>query len=364
MSGKLNGSDTTRLTLVVEPNPEGHHLDYVGLIVDSCRSRGRRAVVLTTADAIESTQWSVHLGTIAPEVTIQPARAFSLADIARVATEASADLTIIPDGDKYLFDIFRKGWTGPGKLSVLSMRADGQPKKSIWPLRLRGIAKKALILGADLRPRVRVSALRSPHVRRSEPLHWIPDPVVLRCTSEERHKVRDDLRSHGDRYWVGVYGVITPRKNLPQIIHALLGQPNVPNIGLLIAGSIDEEVVEAAEPLLRTFDAAGGQVVHLSGTLTDAEFDAAIGAVDCVVVAYTNEGPSGIALRAAASGRRLVLAGAKSLNRDARYLGEQAIWSTLDVESLSRAIQQASSLPPPRESVVSVGAEAFLAGLT
>ncbi|KDF00734.1 hypothetical protein Y900_017775 [Mycolicibacterium aromaticivorans JS19b1 = JCM 16368] len=316
--------------------------------------------MVTTADAVESTQWDVHLAAIAPEIAIRPAEAFTLKGIASAATDVNAPLTIVPDGDQYLFPILRYGWTGPGRLSVLSMRADGQPKESIWPTRVRGVAKKLVIFGADQRSRVRVSALRSPHVRRYEPLRWIPDPVVLRGTPELKHKMKQDLVGYGERYWFGIYGVITPRKNLPLIVQALTGQPNV---GLLIAGSLDTQVEQEVKPLLQRFVAGGGHVVHLSGTLTDAEFDAAIGAVDCVVVAYTNEGPSGIALRAAASGRRLVLAGAKSLKRDARYLREQAIWSNLDVESLSQAMGRARLLPAPGESVVKVGADAFIAGL-
>ena len=130
----------------------------------------------------------------------------------------------------------------------------------------------------------------------------------------------------------------------------------------MIAGSIDAQVSEAIAPLLAKFAAVGGQVLHLSGILTDAEFDGAISAVDCVVVAHSNEGPSGVVLKAAASGRRLILAGARSLKRDATYLGEQAMWSTLDAEALNQAIRQAKWLPEPR-STVKLGTEGFLAAL-
>ncbi len=159
----FDSRNTGQASLIVEPNPEGHRLDYVGLfLVESFRSRGQRAVVVTTADAVESTQWDVHLAAIAPEIAIRPAEAFTLKGIASAATDVNAPLTIVPDGDQYLFPILRYGWTGPGRLSVLSMRADGQPKESIWPTRVRGVAKKLVIFGADQRSRVRVSALRSP----------------------------------------------------------------------------------------------------------------------------------------------------------------------------------------------------------
>jgi len=171
--------------------------------------------------------------------------------------------------------------------------------------------------------------------------------------------MRDRLDAYGERYWIGVFGHITPRKNLSLILSSILDQSDV---GLMIAGPIDAEVSEAIAPLLEKFAAGGGRVLHLSGFLTDAEFDSAISAVDCVVVAQSNEGPSGIVAKAAASGRRLVLAGAKSLKRDAQYLGEQATWSPLASVALSQAIRQASSLPEPRNTV-NLGTEGFLAAL-
>ena len=239
------------------------------------------------------------------------------------------------------------------------MRADGQTIESRLLRQARGVAKKTLAFSAGLYPRVRVSALRSPLVHRRGPLRWAPDPITLSCTAGQITNMRARLEGHGDRYWIGVFGVITARKNLPLIIQAILDQPDV---GLMIAGSIDAEVSEEIAPLLAKFAAAGGHVLQLSETLTDAEFDGAISAVDCVVVAHSNEGPSGVVLKAAASGRRLVLAGAMSLKRDAAYLGEQAMWSPLDVEALSQAIAQAKRMPEPR-STVKVGAEGFLAAL-
>jgi glycosyltransferase involved in cell wall biosynthesis len=359
MSRKSKTVDMGPLTLIVEPNPHGHRLYYVGLLIDSCRTRGRRALVLTTATAVESTEWSVHLAAKAPEVVIHPPHAFAFSDIAQAATDAGADLTTIPDGDRYLASVLRKGWPGPGELALLVIRADGQPRNSPWLKQVRGVAKKTLAWSAGLRPRVRVSALRSPLARRRGPLRWTADPITLHCTEEHKHRTRERLDGYGDRYWLGVFGVITPRKNVPLIIQSILDQPD---IGLVIAGSIDAQVSEAIAPLLAKLTAVGGQVLHLPGTLTDAEFDGAIGAVDCVVVAHSNEGPSGVVFKAAASGRRLILAGAESLKRDAAYLGEQAMWSRLDAEALNQAVRRARRLPRPGTTVI-LGADEFLAAL-
>jgi glycosyltransferase involved in cell wall biosynthesis len=172
--------------------------------------------------------------------------------------------------------------------------------------------------------------------------------------------MRERLDSHGDRYWLGVFGAITPRKNLPLIVEAILDQPEV---GLLIAGIVHPEVSHAVAPLLSRFVTNGGQVISLEGPLTDAEFDSAIGAVDCVVAAHSNEASSGVVLRAAASGRRLVLAGAGYLRRDAGSLGDQATWSPLELDELRRAIRQARALPAPRVRV-ELNADEFVRALT
>ena len=347
------------LTLIVEPNPKGHRLYYVGLLVESCRSQGRSVLILTTATALKSAEWSTHLAAKAPQVIIQASHAFALSNIAEAATTAGATLTILSDGDRYLLPIVRRGWPGAGELSVLVLRADGQPRATPWLRHMRGAAKKTLAWSASLRPRIRVSALRSPLVRRRGPLRWAPDPVTLSCTADDMNTMRRRLECYGDRYWIGVFGVITARKHLPLIIESILDQPD---IGLVIGGSIDAQVAQEIGRLLVKFAAGGGHVLHLNGTLTDAEFDSAISAVDCVVVAHSNEGPSGVVLKAAASGRRLVLAGAKSLKRDAECLGDQAIWCSLNAAALDRAIRQVRRSPEAK-SKVNLDIEGFVAAL-
>jgi glycosyltransferase involved in cell wall biosynthesis len=171
--------------------------------------------------------------------------------------------------------------------------------------------------------------------------------------------MREKMDADGSRYWLGVFGAITPRKNLHLIIESIIEQTD---IGLLMAGSIDPQVSKTIAPLLAQFTSNGGKVYQISGPLTDAEFDSAIAAVDCVVAAHSNEGPSSVVLKAVAAGRRLVLAGAKSLQKDAAHLRGQATWSDLDVKALRRAIRQAQTLPPP--PTVEHSAEEFVKSLT
>ena len=348
------------LTLIVEPNPGGHRLHYVGILVEECHAQGDKVVVLTTATAVESAEWRIHLDEQAPKAIIQYPKDFQLPDIASVAARIGATNTILPDADGHLISALRHGWVGPGMLTLLVMRADVQPGPPLaWMQPAKTLVKRALILVAGCRPGIRVFALRSPLVPRRGPLRWIAEPVKLSGSSQQTYAMREKINGDESRYWLGVFGAITPRKNLPLVIESILDQPD---IGLLIAGSVDPQVSKNIAPLLAKFIANGGKVHHMPGPLTDVEFDSAIGAVDCVVAAHSNEGPSNVVLKAVASGRRLVLAGAKSLRQDAAHLKGQATWCNLNVNSLRRAIRQARSLPEP--AAVEPSTDEFVKALT
>jgi hypothetical protein len=351
------------VTLVVEPIPAGHRLYYVALLVNEIRAKGGRPVVLTTTSAVESSQWAIHLGEHPPETVTQAAGNFSLLDIAAISARFSARSTIVPNADHHLVSIIRQGWKGPGNLKLFVMRAEAaQPGPPLSRMRpAKTAAKRFLIWIAGLQPRVQVFALRNPLSRRTGLLNWVADPITFHGTSEQRDAMRQRLNAAGeDRYWLGVFGAICLRKNLPLIIEAITDEPD---IGLLIAGYVQPEVQAAANPLLSLFIANGGVVIQLSGPMNDVDFDSAIGAVDCVVVAQLTEGSSSIVLRAAALGRRLILAGARSLRRDAASLGDQATWSALDAGAIRKALQRARHLPDP-DTQVRLSAEEFLKSLT
>jgi len=302
----------------------------------------------------------VYVGRYDPEFHLSLPSEFTLPDIAKVSTGIKATTTILLDADRHLVPLLGRGWKGPGKLTVLVMVPEGQPGLLALTGPAKTLAKKTLMRVAGFHRKVRVFPLISPLAPRRGSLNWIADPVVLKSSVSQIRAMRERLDSHGDRYWLGVFGAITPRKNLPLIVEAILDHPEV---GLLIAGTVNPEVSHAVAPLLSRFIANGGQVIRLEGPLTDAEFDSAIGAVDCVVAAHSNEASTGVVLRAAASGRRLVLAGAGYLRRDAGYLGEQATWSPLELDELRQAIQQARSLPAPQVKI-ELNADEFVRALT
>ncbi|HPZ14620.1 MAG TPA: hypothetical protein PLK04_10335 [Bacillota bacterium] len=334
------------MKLIVEPYAAGHRLYYVALLLKELMSRGEDVTLLTTSTTVESAEWQVHLSAITPAVLERPLDEFNLTDIAAVSASVGSELTIIPNADAELLPVIIQGWRGPGALKLLVMRAQSaQPGPPFPRLRpLKTLVKRALIRAADLRSSVDVYALRNPLSPPGRVLNWVPDPIVLNCTPQQQKKLEAQLDAHGDRYWFGVFGAICPRKNLPLIAAAIADQQDC---GLVIAGSVADDVAKDSAPFLEAFTANGGAVIQLPGPLTAEEFDSAIATVDCVIVAQSEEGSSSIVLRAAALGRRLIVAGAKSLKKDASYLPQHAEWCRLEVDVVRTAMSKARFRPQP-----------------
>lgn len=348
-----------RRILIVEPNAPGHYLWYVKLLVEACVRNGAAARILTTNATAHSTEWDLHLGDSVPTPILSSAEDLSIQEIESVAKCCNIDITVMPSGDAFLASLARRGWKGPGSLRVLFMRSEAQPSHQFrWVRAGKTALKRALILWLNALPRVQAFVLRSPLTARRGPFNWIPDPVSISCTNKDVDSIATLLRPHGDRYWLGIFGAINSRKNVPLVLEAI---SNSPDVGLVLAGKISPSIEAEIHPLIQAFRSQGGSVVRLDGPLTDAQLDATIAAVHCVVAAHSNEGSSGVVLKAATLGRRLVLAGAKSLRRDAQQLPGQAVWSPLDAGSIRQAIAASRGLAAP--TALDLGSEQFTSSL-
>ncbi len=331
----IGGAHSGRTVLIVEPNVSGHRLYYVALLVRNCASAGDRVVIATSPGASTADEWKVHLSDIVHgSVTVITTRKFELEAIAQLAHNVRSSITVIPDGDRHVLQVLKRGWHGHGDLSLLAMRPDAQPTGSAARMLITGHAKKLLIMAADRRRKTQVSALRSPLVNRTWPISWVADPVAVINDDDARKSVRKKLSSGAGLYWVGVVGSITPRKNLDIVARAVLATPGA---GLAIAGSVEASVERDNAVLLNALRDSG-RLVRWPGTVGDAEFDAIIHEVDCIVAAHSNEGPSGIVGKAAIVGTPLVLAGASSLRKDARSLHGRARWCSLNERGIAAGI--------------------------
>lgn len=79
----------------------------------------------------------------------------------------------------------------------------------------------------------------------------------------------------------------------------------------------------------------GVSIVQADRQLSSAELDSFISIADCVVLAHSNESPSGILGKAAAAQRAILAAGASTLRRDVMQLGDGANWCPLDPVALA-----------------------------
>jgi glycosyltransferase involved in cell wall biosynthesis len=162
-------------------------------------------------------------------------------------------------------------------------------------------------------------------------------------------------------FWFGVVGKIGQRKNLP-IVAAAVAALDRANVALVVAGQIDEGILQEATPHLDRIREAGGRVEIIDRLLTESEMDQMIMELDCVVLAHSNDGPSGILGKAVAAGTRIVAAGASTLRADCRHIGAGAEWVTMTERLLSEALARAILKPRPQSSLLASPAE-FTAGL-
>lgn len=331
--------------LIVEQNPTGHRLFYVRVLVDAALAAGARVVVLLGPDPAPEAE-QVHLTSVIDRVELLRQPLVSHGELARLSRELEADRVVVPDADRFALRLaLRRQWQGSGRLSLLIMRESAQPTGS--PI-VDGV--KTQLRTAAFR---RTARLRNVDLRVLKSAGWVGtarfpvavDPVVITSSDRSVEQFREVNRMDGGRYWFAVLGAISARKNLGLIVEALRNVPS--RWGLLVAGQLDEDISGELRDRLRSMVSAGSAIV-VDRLLSDDELDTAVKAADCLVLAHSNEGPSGLLGKAAASGTRVVAAGAQSLKRDVTALGELGDWAELDEAALAALLQHATRQPRPR----------------
>lgn len=341
-------------------NVGGHRLAYVKHVVEYCNRQGYRAVVGLPESAAASPEFAEHLSDPFLRfdlVTVEP----TYSGLMSLSRHARADVTVATDGDAAIGQLLRAGrWRGHGRLSILVMREAAQSGSALR----RAVVSRAKLWSrrvVRLMPNVRVSVLKATHWRgeASEPV--TRDPTVLTATASSVAGFSAMAGLDSDRYWFGVVGAISPRKNLPLIADAIrsLG----PDVGLLVAGNLTVDARNEVREHLWVEDLELPKLVVIDRLLTDEELDSAIVACNCVVLAHTNEGPSGVLGKAIAANTSIVAAGAESLRRDVAGLGSRAIWVPLERDALVAALSDIRADNTGDVSALVAGPEEFAAGL-
>lgn len=337
-------SATSRSILIVEDNPDGHRLYYVSLLASVAAASGDSVTIGTTKEAVASPEWLVHIAPMSNQVGVVFLDDYSLSSIGATAQTLHIDHVVVPDGDSVVYELSRgKRWAGHGTITVLIMREKGQQTAVPGVALLTSMAKTALFLSASVRPKVDVRILKSATWRGFSMLPVSRDPVTL--TPAVLGKRATLLPC--EAFWFGVVGKVGHRKNLPLVAAAIasLGRGDV---GLIVAGQVDQGVIERARPHIDQIRRNGGAVQIVDRLLGDSEIDHLVADLDCVVLAHSNDGPSGILGKAVAAGTRVVAAGASTLKSDCRHIGSGAQWVALRPEPISKALARALEIPRPR----------------
>ncbi len=334
-----------RRIVIVEPNSSGHHFYYVRLLAERAlqKSQDCEVVLLTTEASRNSREYQIHLARISKlKTTCLSSDDFRLSNLSSNPLVRDSAQVSFPESDKLLFQIALGHWKISAPTTFLVMRPDGEPRKIKGLGYLVGLSKKFLIIASNLRSNIKVYGLKSPISKRKAPIPWLSDPITLNTIEGKIEEYRSILDELAPRFWIGVFGYITPRKNLNLVIGSI---SNRKDIGLVIAGTLDNEVQESLKFQLQSMKDEHRLFV-ISGPLDDSSLDSAIAAVDIVVAAHSNGGPSGIVAKAASLGKPLALAGAKSLRTDSKNLGTQARWTKLDANRISVSVDVLSKSGP------------------
>jgi hypothetical protein len=342
-----------RRVLVHQWDFTGHRLKYVQLLTAYAVAHEMKVTLVLGPGTVESREYGTYLADLSNEVEVRALPDSSLRNLIKASRASSADQTFVPDGDALAMRLGLRGaWRGHGELIFLILR-DPHRSNGVRPVRsVKTKLKAALINRAARRPGVRVLYLASAlTAATATDGNRVSDPITIVSTDASTTALRRAWGLDADRYWFAVVGAITSRKNVLMIAEALARATHPERVGLLVAGLVEPDVRLDLKTITHGERSLGVHMVVVDRLLTDEELDSAISATDCVVVAHSNEGPSGILGKAACLGARVVAAGARNLQQVVRVLGNAGCWVSLEVSELSGAFARAMDSPRPASSM-------------
>jgi hypothetical protein len=348
---------TGRAILIAQPNMGGHRFNYCRILVQHAARAGRQVTILTTSSGAETFRQLAPEAAGSVEFATLSSEAMSLADLAHVARSmAGVGLVLVPDGDRLAGELaVRGGWRGPGMLRLLIMRPSAQPGR----LRaLRTILRRCIFLFWHLLPRVELVLLRSAVRPTLGLLPRVADPIELMATPETISRLRQSNDITHSRYWFTIAGALDERKNVLLVMSALelaTGDSLRP-LGLILSGVQTQRL---RMDLASDGTAHAYRLVVDDRHLSQDELDSYILLSDAVVLAHSNEGPSGILGKAVAAGTRVLASGASSLRRDCLAIGPSATWCPLDKDHLAHLLANASRCDRPAPTTQVAGPDVF-----
>ncbi|MEG9224971.1 hypothetical protein [Aeromicrobium sp. Sec7.5] len=350
-------SNDRTATVIVEPDPGGHHFQAVGTVTDLAQRFGP-VVMLTSRAGAESPALGVYLGGHLERGDLKVVEAFELkvpatrdmaAEAARWCRDgvdgAAVSRVVLMDGDQAL----KRWWAvAPKQLRGLATRPRVIFMLTRYPARLaltdltgwRLRGPKAILALMAMATRTLHRAVGFSG-REDTSTGWVVkrvrDPHYSSAHSRDRAAHRAELGLPADRVLVGIFGAVDARKNPPLILEAI----DVAGLDamLVVAGGFDDEVRAWADGLDETDRAR----VFLRDEFLDNDvLDSFVASVDVVPLALTNNGPSGIMGKAQAAGVPVVTAGSMVRAREVEATGT-GIACDFSAVSIGDAMRRATS---------------------
>ncbi|WP_445444046.1 hypothetical protein [Clavibacter sp. km3a] len=346
--------------LILEGNGDGHRFYFVRLLADAIVADGGRAVLVTRPGEMDGAHAAEFLRDLPSGFTVVEVPDADVAAASRVARDTGARRIVIPDGDRHLVDLVTRRGADLPHVTALIMREPDLRRQAVRSS-ARQWAKRATMTLAGLRRSTTVTVLKSSVWAGRSRFPVAQDPVTLAAGPDDVVALRVHWGLDADRRWFAVVGAISARKNLPLVAEAFARVAG-PGMGLLVGGAVFDDQLDEAGPHLAEARRRGAGVVIVDRMLEDVELDAAIAAVDCVVLAHSNEGPSGIFGKAVMSGTRLIASGAASLRGDAQAVPTHAVWTPLSADAMARAMEEAAAADRPA-AVSDMGTARFTSAL-
>lgn len=360
------------VTVLVEPDPSGHRFQAVA---HTALYAGRETdiVLLTSKGASATDEFTVYLSGVPLTIdevfeAVYPPTAAMLDAIVSQCRSRPVETVAIMDADQTL----KRWWyLAPRVLRRLPRRPRVVFFLTRYPAQLRlgdRVGWKLRLSKATLALAARATGTLQ-HVagfagRDDMSPGWVVkrarDPAVCTAHSRDRARLRAELGLPADRRLVGVFGVLSERRNIPLIREAVLAAGI--EADLVLAGAVQPEVAA----WLDTLPASARERIHIfDGFLDNALLDQLVASVDVTPIALTNNGPSGIMGKALAAGVPVVTAGSEVRARELRATdgGEVA---ELTVASIGAALQRVFARDPDsprRNTVPPATAEEFAAAL-
>lgn len=353
--------DNSERVLIVETACAGHHLVYARLLADAALGRGASVAIAATARVVSDARFALHLGDIQGNIqVVEIEEGVSLGHLQELGRRLDAYVVLVPDALPFGSNLLLGKRSRIPELRLLVMndprwKLEGtlRPQPTQW-------AKLLFLLLVSRRRGQVIYWLRPPGYQSNDE-NYVCDPVIIESTTESVKLAASELRKRlevaDDVFWFGLVGGIGDWKNPSMVIEACIAAQarTGRRLGLLVIGQWRASLSLAdAQSALRD---GGVAMVTDERNLTNAEINAAIAALDCLVLAYSTHAPNSTAGKAAALGVRVVAAGTPSFRRFAHEItGTNGLH--LDHESLVQGMLDsiARESPTPRRGY---GADEF-----